>query len=361
MHSHWLRRGTIDNKIVYHNDYPGIVVIRRIKVVYGREAVFTFYPEDETGTQLLKQACFAIFTLQEIEHFTFFNKFHSRTLLSYFEIKIGSQQMIKKLIAFCHHLNAAHSIKIFSDELISDLQNISLGILKVVASNYETKPLIYYSTPAYINPIYNKNINFNKIFPAKPTATNLKEIIQHFRNGYNPNQRDLLGGTLLYRLVSHYTHNKSDTTFEIIKLTLIYGGSLFELDNGPFPLSAAALAKACEALEILDLVLLNAKPERSLKVTQFESNLRENIIETKMVLSNKSTYKIELATINQINKNPSDRNQLFELFTLMYKNSDPEIIKAEFEDSFSNDDDEELTLVLLIRSNIGKIVGFTIY
>jgi hypothetical protein len=116
------------------------------------------------------------------------------------------------------------------------------------------------------------------------------------------------------------------------------------------------------ATEILDLVLLNIKPEKPLQVTKFKSKLREKFIETRLVFDDKSTYQIQWMTINEFNENLAYRARVLELFTLMYQTSNPQDIQAEFEDSFSNDDknEEDLTLIFLVFSN-NKIVGFTVY
>jgi len=374
MLSNWSRAGELlashhnrgfEGTVYYKNTNRGSVLVREIHVEYSATedlTKFTFFPENYKETALLRNACIASFTNEERKKFVMPENIHNQSSLAYLKIKINTAEIGKKLIAFCHHININSDKTEFSKNLIIDFKNIISGVVSSLSNYQEKENKIYYSTPAYINPFYDTNTNFTAILPNPFTNRDFNKVFQLFRNGFNPNHRDLNGMTLLCRLVQNYIKNKSFVIFRLIELALIYGAYLFELDNGKYMyISASTLARNAGAFEILNLVLLNIKAERPLKVLSYEHKLKtkEKII-TSIAFDNKKMYQVELMTINQFNKNKLARSDVFELFKIMYKNSDKDIIKEEFDDSFSDDNDEELTMVLLVLS-YNKIVGFTVY
>lgn len=378
MQNRWYRRHEIFpvhmyDIVTYRNSVYS-PLIRQIKVQYCKPRsgfIITLHVLTAATQQKIVECFKTILTEAEFKNFIYYSDAIDISIHT-FEISAHAKQLLTKIIKTFEHIHKIYPGEI-AEEIMKDVRNIFSHDFN---KNFVSEVPLWQDTPAYVNPQYSssdKLVRLTENYLMFPKKVNHDSYLRLLKEGENPNQRDIIGTTVLFMLADRYHRLKhqgvENHTYKLIQILIFYGANIFDSENG---------VQCMSPVEVMDkqgypdvfrgIIQANIRIEKPLKIKSVEQYMKEGIITTEFNFEdkNKDAIVTQLLPIDQFNKNPALVNKSYELFSQTFEDPDGSMskVKKEFDYAFSADRNGK-TLVEVIyaknHDNKMQMIGCTLY
>lgn len=374
MQNRWYRRNELFpvhmyDIITYRNSAYS-PLIRQIKVQYNRlkKGFIISLHAPSVATQQKILDCFK----------TILSETEFKNLIYCFEISIHTYEIAANSELLAKMIKAFEQIhKIYPDEIpievVKDIRNI---FNHNFSKSFVSELPLWQDTPAYVNPqrsASDKLARLTENYLTYPNKINHALYLRLLKEGENPNQKNIIGNTILFLLADRYHRLKyqgfENHTYKLMQIMIFYGANIFYAENGIECISPAEVMDRQGYPEIFrGIIQANIRIEKPLQIKSVEQSMMDGVITTEFTFEDKKKDAVftQLLPIDQFNKDQALVNKSYELFSQTFEDPDGSMskVKKEFDDAFSaNRNGKTLVEVIYAKNHDNKMqmIGCTLY
>lgn len=285
----------------------------------------------------------------------------------------ANSYLFEKLFSVFTYINKNYPESI-DVKIIQELRNLIHHSFNNV---FISEIAVWQDVPAYINPLLKSASHLATLTLSHclfPKTINPAPYLFWLKEGENPNQKNIVGSTLLFMLSEKYRSFKKNglekAAYKIIQILIFYGADIFYSENAESLTPAEKLDEDGFPEVFRGIIMSNIRVEKSLHIKSIKQSFSDNSITTEFTFhdAKKNDIVTALLPVRKLNQNKSLLNTLYELFTQTFESPDGSMdkVKKEFYCAFTSDKNEKIFVDVLYDRNKSNhdnkiVIGFVIY